>query len=147
MEGLLFAHANPFGDWRYINSVGDHVECVDELTRRGLRAGIFGHTHRSRLYEHPAGTGATDEHPVRASLPRAQAGAIVANAGSVGQPRNRTARSTILSVDVTDEGLQFEVHDVDYDVHQHVDELLAMPLPDATKQRLARFFHLGADNP
>jgi len=142
-EGLLFAHANPFGDWRYVNSVADHAESAERLHERGFHAGVFGHTHRSRLYAHPRGTGATDDHPRTESLGKAGDEVVVANAGSVGQPRNRTATSTFLTIDVSPSAYAFDIHTVAYDVHQHVASVLALPLPAATTQRLAGFFHTG----
>jgi predicted phosphodiesterase len=52
LDDVLFAHANPyaFGDWSYINSDVDAAGAARTLGDRGFVAGVFGHTHRQKLY-------------------------------------------------------------------------------------------------
>ena len=116
----LFAHANPFGfrDYRYLNSAEDHAAAVQALAERDLHLGVFGHTHRPLWIPGPI---------------------TLANAGSVGQPRDAQG-SVILRVNLQRDAVTGAFERLAYDVEAHVKELLRTPLPDATKQRLCGFF-------
>lgn len=140
-EGVLFAHANPWGDWRYLSAVADQAEAGATLQAQGHAAGVFGHTHRTRLYHHPVGTGGTDEHPVSGQVARdGHEGVLVANAGSVGQPRSRRGGSSLLVVDIDRDTVRMTHRPVVYDVAAHVRQVRALPLPEAALDRLCGYF-------
>lgn len=139
-EHLLFAHANPWGDWRYLNGAAAHEEAADALADRGFRAGVFGHTHRSRLFHLPSRTGADDDHDLERTMAWRDGETLVINAGSVGQPRNARRVSTIAVLDTSETGIDARIVELDYDVRAHLDALAALPLSDATRRRLAAYF-------
>ncbi len=86
--GILFSHANPFGqgDWEYLNSAATCARAAEVLRDRGHLAGVFGHTHRMAWYRLAAGEG-------RGFVP-ATAGRLdgafthVLNPGAIGQVRD-----------------------------------------------------------
>jgi predicted phosphodiesterase len=151
-DDLLVAHANPFGadsrgvpSWRYVRMPQDHEDAGAALRRRGLRVGVFGHTHRARVVECPSGAGLAEE---RTSLqgwrPARAQDALVINVGSVGQPRNVTATSTVGFMSrrgpahdlVTD----IAIEPLSYDVAGHLDSLRQAPLGTRTISSLTAFF-------
>ncbi len=121
LDGVLFSHANPFGtgDWTYLNHPPELEEARVALAQRGLRAGVFGHTHRPYW-----GGGAP----------------IVGNAGSVGQPRDSRAESVLLRLVLSPEAVTASFEPIAYDVQAHVATLEACGLGESTIARLAGFF-------
>ncbi|WP_068078281.1 metallophosphoesterase family protein [Novosphingobium lentum] len=71
-DGMLFAHANPFGfgDWTPLGDEAALEAATCRLEERGFRCGVFGHVHRPTRHCNAAGI---ESHVV----------------GSIGQPRNR----------------------------------------------------------
>lgn len=132
-DGVLFAHANPFGigDWTYLNHPDDRTRAAETLAARGFDLGVFGHTHRARWGETDgiAGTSTTSERKAP----------IVANAGSVGQPRNMRAEAIVLRLELHPGSAAAHFEPVTYDVQAHVAGLPAS-LSDRTRDRLASFF-------
>lgn len=123
-EGMLFAHANPFGprDWTYLNSDALRVAARSRLASRGLSLGVFGHTHRAF----------TDFSPnVR-----------LANPGSIGQPRDALGTSTWLLIDYSAEAATLNLKPVTYDVLSHVSGLRNSGLSGPTSERLVSFFQM-----
>jgi len=123
MGRAFFAHANPFavGDFRYLNTDDDYSAAVEVLGERGARLGVFGHTHR----------------------PLWRPGSIaIANAGSVGQPRDIQG-SVILRLHIDGDTVSAKFEPVEYDVNAHLAALQRTGLPDATVKRLCYFFQQG----
>jgi predicted phosphodiesterase len=122
-NGVLFSHANPFGarDWTYLNDDAQYVRAAQVLAGRGFRAGVFGHTHRAKLF----GVGEAT---------------LVANSGSVGQPRAKPAIATVLRLAIEQRAVDAVVEPVDYDVTGHIASIDRMPLSEPTRQRLRGFF-------
>jgi len=120
LGSALFAHANPFGpgDFRYLNSEDDCAAAVEALERRRATLGVFGHTHRAAWR---------------------QGEVILANAGSVGQPRDARG-SLILRVTLANGTARGSFEPIDYDVQGHVAELRRAELPETTIARLVSFF-------
>ncbi|HEX6588849.1 MAG TPA: metallophosphoesterase family protein [Longimicrobiales bacterium] len=139
-RGIRFGHANPFGrdDWRYLNTIEDHVAALAELERGGHALGVFGHTHRARLFSSgPDGTGLSFV-PQAHLRPGAGVGYIV-NAGSVGQPRDRPRTVHVLLIDATTDGYDVRFVPFDYDVAAHIRSLERAPLSPETIRRLVGF--------
>lgn len=147
-ERALFAHANPWFDrpsagarWAYLTSSEDHRLAAEVLRSRRLSVGVFGHTHRSRIIEFPSELGLDDPDRMAATwVPQSDTDVLLLNAGSVGQPRNRQAVSTLLELEGDRDGWTVEVHPVEYDVEAHLATLQRLPVSDAAQARLARFF-------
>ena len=127
VEGLLFAHANPFpyGDWTYLNTEPELRRAAATLEGGGSHIGVFGHTHRRRAVSIRDGAVvlapellASDGQPV-----------VVLNPGSVGQPR-RSGSS----------GLRVTFTDLRYDVAAHTRAIAASDLSEQTKARLLGYF-------
>ena len=148
LQGVLFAHANPWFDrsqhglrWAYLNSDADHRRAADVLRERDLHVGVFGHTHRSRIVEFPSGDGLGDDQRETGEWRRAhERSVLLLNAGSVGQPRNARSVSTILELEGEPGRWHVRVHPLTYDVSAHLDRLHQVPMPLEYRQRLARFF-------
>jgi predicted phosphodiesterase len=117
----VFAHANPFGfgDFRYLNNDQDINDARSALTRRGATLGVFGHTHRAHWTPGPT---------------------VVANAGSVGQPRDAAAQSVFLRIEIDGPATTGTIEPIHYDVQAHLDELRRSGLPEDTIARLGSFF-------
>jgi predicted phosphodiesterase len=122
MDGLLAAHANPFsrGDWSYLREAPDMFAALDALTKRGFRAGIFGHTHRFR--NHEAG------------------GRSVTTVGSVGQPRDAARASEWTLIQWAKDKVRAERRCVDVDWGTLVSAIRATGLSDKAKDRICRFY-------
>ena len=87
------------------------------IEKRGLSVGIFGHTHRPFWR-----SGAT----------------VVANAGSVGQPRG--CAPVILRVRFQRGRVSGHFETIDYDVNGHLRALRESGLTESTIYRLCEFF-------
>jgi predicted phosphodiesterase len=138
-DRAIAAHANPYGksDWRYLNSLNNHVEAGMALGRRSLDVGVFGHTHRPRFFDgvRPLGAVPFDE-PLEAS----RGNPIVINAGAVGQPRDGTGQAVLLRLTLTGETVRAMFERVAYDRAAHIAAVRAANLSGATIERLVRFF-------
>ena len=138
-DRAIAAHANPYGksDWRYLNSLDNHVEAAVALAQRSLDVGVFGHTHRPRFFDgvRPLGAVPFDE-PLEAS----RGTPIVINAGAVGQPRDGTGQAVLLRLTLTEQAVRATFERVAYDLAAHIAAVRAAKLPSATIERLVRFF-------
>ena len=145
IDDVVFSHANPFAprDWRYLNSDQDHADAASRLAARGLGCGVFGHTHRARIFERRAdgtegfvaatgSTGATDAARV-----------LVLNPGSVGQPRERGAGSSCLRLDLDRPAKDVTIIPIDYATDAHVASIASSTMSDRTKAKLVEFFAAG----
>jgi len=142
IDDMLFSHANPFSprDWRYLNSAHDYALAADRLEARGLRGGVFGHTHRARVFERRAdGTEAFVGPTVAFDAPRT----LVVNPGSVGQPRERGAKSSCLRLDLTPSQKVVEIIPIEYATDAHVAAIAQSTMTDRTKAQLIQFFAEG----
>jgi predicted phosphodiesterase len=140
LEGVYFAHANPFGDWTYLNRRADQTRAADVVASLGCSVAVFGHTHRSRIVEFPGALGWDDDE--RRELQRCMASGevLLLNTGSVGQPRNRSCAATLLSLDMDGPKVDASIIDLDWDVAGHLEALARAPLSPETIAKLVRFF-------
>jgi predicted phosphodiesterase len=139
-DGVLIAHANPFGgnDWTYLNALEQHQRAATILAARGLRAGVFGHTHRPRWFVGDPQT-ATDVDLLTTLVATVDT-TLVANAGAVGQPRDQQKRSVILRLAIESDRIEGVFEPVAYDVSAHLADVRRAGLPHATTEKLCSFF-------
>ena len=139
IEDVLVSHAGPFGrgDWTYVAPLAEHQRAAEQLALRGLRGGVFGHTHRARWFTGDATQATADvelDHTYRADK------TLVANAGAIGQPRDKRGQAVLLRLELRPECVAGSFEPVNYDVAAHVDALRNLPLPSTTIERLCSFF-------
>lgn len=143
--GLLLAHANPFpyGDWTYLNAPAEVASAARVLQGEGAAVGVFGHTHRASLaLLGPDGqlhlSAPAADQRLELPLGPAPGGAslVIANPGSVGQPRDAARASTVLFLERTGQGLGLEYARVCYDVDAHKGGIMTAALSPATKAKL-----------
>ena len=94
---VYFSHANPFlyGDWSYIEKPQELYRSFQELRKKRVFSGVFGHSHRqlfigskkNTLYEMDAYSSNVD------NLDQ-----LIINAGSIGQPRGEGLGYVILEI-------------------------------------------------
>ena len=137
-EGIFFAHANPFGqgDWTYLNDEAEHRRAAGRLERGAWRAGVFGHTHRPRLYDARAAAFL----PIPTSGRPLGAGTRVANAGSIGQPRGSGPREVVLRIEVAPAATTWSFDPLDYDVAAHCRAISGSSLPPEVRDRCLGYF-------
>ncbi|WP_158266610.1 metallophosphoesterase family protein [Allosphingosinicella deserti] len=121
VDGLLMAHANPYqpGDWSYLRAPEDLIAACSRLADRGLRAGLFGHTHRFATQE---------SH-----------GSSVTTLGSVGQPRDAGHTSEWSLVDWTKGKMALQRHRVAVEWGTIIRAVRATGLSDKTKDRICGY--------
>lgn len=123
-EDALFAHANPFGygDWTYLSDDCALERAADELSRKGLRWGFFGHLHRPLQYK--------------------TATACVNVLGSIGQPRSREHPHPQWSmIELIQGEISIESHDVNFAPAAHCAVIQqTAELTQATRNMLCRYF-------
>lgn len=84
---IYFAHANPYeyGNWQYVEKTEAVSDAFIELRRRECSIGIFGHSHRQKIFE------ASDNEVIckspEGSVSLRDDKSYIINAGSIGQPR------------------------------------------------------------
>ncbi len=137
LDGVFFAHANPFayGDWSYLNTEANFRRAASALQVRGMRAGIFGHTHRARIL---TVADKVLDHGQRARLEGGDT--VIANPGSCGQPRDARRESSMMRMDIAPDALDIAILPVNYDLTAFRTRMDATALSDATKTRLLEFF-------
>lgn len=143
------AHANPhgFGNWGYLNTETEVRAAADVLMGKQVKMGVFGHSHRPGIMvltqdgqlkdlgaTHTFSAGGYESIQM-----------IIANPGSVGQPRGRPPYPTFLSlVHDSNMGVKLELHKVDYDYEKHIMGIEKSRISPDTKKILVNF-HRGND--
>lgn len=140
IDGIYYSHANPFeiGNWSYLNSIQDVEEAFKALKNMGVYAGIFGHTHRPRLYSYSCGEVYRHDLPI---APFELLGDVsyCINAGSIGQPRDKEKNFCFPIIDYGNT-LSLRFVDFEYDVSGFISEIECSPLSLETKHELLKFF-------
>jgi predicted phosphodiesterase len=141
--GLLFSHANPYaaGPWEYVDTLADHSKAADAVRRRGLGAGIFGHTHRIRWYRRATGgdgafridrEGVLDAESVH-----------IFNAGAIGQPRDAAdpdPHVLWIEVEPVSANARFSFQRLSYDTAAHLRAVGGTGMSPETVRRITGFF-------
>ena len=140
-DSMIFAHANPFGDWRYLNNTGDLRDAAASVYTMGLSVGVFGHTHRSCVNRVRPGSNLESACSWGVTWrPAARDEVLLVNAGSVGQPRHQNAISSMLEIEIDDHGVRPTIHELRYDVSAHLAATQGLPFDEETRRRLCSFF-------
>lgn len=148
MAGVFFAHANPFtyGDWSYLNRPEDLERAARRLHARKHQFGIFGHTHRSKIYSLDRSDNSNTLLPVvldkparRFTLNRGN-NIFIADVGSVGQPRGDDKTAKFAMLETAKDAIQIDFVRLDYDVAAHCQAVAQSNMSDQTKQKLLGFF-------
>ncbi len=118
----LIAHANPYapGDWRYLAACEDAKAAGAAIADRGLRWGIFGHTHRFRRFD--------------------EGDLSVFTLGSLGQPRDPLGTPEWAMVELSGDRIEVSRRRIPMDREAHRSAIQATSMSQATKDRLCAFF-------
>jgi predicted phosphodiesterase len=107
---------------------------AEHLMRQTTPYGLVGHTHLPQVFRQTARDIEAWRPSDGESLELGEAH-LVANPGSVGQPRDGDARAAYAVIDTESERLTF--HRVAYDIEKTQSKMRAVGLPDALWQRLS----------
>ena len=136
LADMVFVHANPYNPrgWRYVM---DRKYALRSFAATSCRHLFIGHSHRPLVI--------TRKHLLAVDL-QAAAGSIkigvndtrrrIINCGSIGQPRDRDARSCYLIFDSRKQVLEF--YRVDYDTEKTAKAIQAAGLPLSLSKRLLK---------
>jgi predicted phosphodiesterase len=142
--GTLMAHANPFeyGNWGYLRDSASFGKAARCLQAGECVLGLFGHTHRHRVYV--SGPGERDGGIVSCAkeldLP-AQAGTIVAaTVAAIGQPRDACKTASILLAEPFAQGVSLRSIAVECDLTAHLAAIGNSGMSEGTVAKLTSYF-------
>jgi predicted phosphodiesterase len=143
IKQFLFSHANPFGfnKWQYLNTEAEHASASEELLKRGIRVGVFGHTHRTKWYRYVDNNGVFKSD----KFSNLDHSAVhILNAGSIGQPRDKCNLGvSVLWLTIPNDPVStpsFKLQSFSWDVAGHMQSLDTSLLSSATKVQLSKYF-------
>ena len=156
--GVLFSHANFFcldsdaPNWSYVNTLADHSRQIEILSRHEFRLGVLGHTHRARLFSLAPGLGGNSVlrldglHQIGKCFDLAEYPCSVANAGSIGQPRDKLgsnpANPAWMLVELDQHGsASITYMPFLYNCDSHLQDLFRSPLSPFCVKKLTSFFN------
>lgn len=133
IDNFTLAHASPrYPIWEYLL---DTYTADANFDYFDTEICLVGHTHVPVLYHHTNGAGSTSalipEPNIQIQLPTR----VIANPGSVGQPRDRDPRAAYVIFDT--ESYTWDYHRVVYDISSVQARMEKFQLPDRHIRRLA----------
>jgi predicted phosphodiesterase len=132
-DNIYFSHANPYGDcWEYVNDIYDFQAAARKIKKMGHLAGVFGHSHRSKCFS-------LKTHDLQ-YINEISDDIFILNPGSVGQPREKPIKTSLMRLSSHNNKLWAEIELVKYDMQEHVNDLINSTLSDTTKTILVSFF-------
>lgn len=135
-NNILFSHANPYGNcWEYVKDIYDFREAANKIKNMKHIAGVFGHTHRSKLF--------SNKQLELQEIKDNSDDIFILNPGSIGQPRGDAFQGSFLRVSSYENRLWAEIEPIQYDVKGHINDLIASSLSDNTKLVLTSFYTKG----
>ena len=151
--GVLFSHANFFfldsvkSDWSYVNTHADHCRQIEILSQNKFRLGVLGHTHRPRLFSQTSGAAGDSVlrfdgvHQTGECFDLVAYPCSVANAGSIGQPRDKLlSNPTWMLVELDQHGpVGITYIPYVYDRNSHLRDLACSNLTPYSLQKLTSF--------
>ncbi len=142
---ILFSHANPFGDWKYITTDEDFVRASRELCKRGFEIGIFGHNHipKIRLMNKLEGTILKNNY--QTTLPIAETlETIIVTTGSAGMPRShhpdQMQQPALLFLHFEKAKLDIQLEKINYSEEAQKLTIENSTLSPATKNKLKNMY-------
>jgi len=142
LDKVYFAHANPFeyGNWKYLNDEKDILKAAGYLGKKGVKVGIFGHTHRNRKYiieENSVNCISSVINEFKFNDNRK----LILNAGSIGQPRGSSPNYTTLKI--SNNSIICEDRNVVFDNKAVVKQIYSATLSIETKNELSSFWGIN----
>ena len=94
---VYFSHANPFsyGDWSYVEKSKDLQKSFEELRKKDVFAGVFGHSHRQLFIGNKKNT-LNKINSYSANVDDVDQ--LIINAGTIGQPRGKGIGYLLLNI-------------------------------------------------
>jgi predicted phosphodiesterase len=135
-ENIYISHANPYSpsSWDYINTLQDHQNARNALLNNNFKIGIFGHTHRPKIYNYKENL--LNEVNSSKSF-QLEEGVI--NTGSIGQPRGiNKIFGLILSPN--DKIRDFEFFEIPISFKDVAEKILTTNLSLDTKIKINKFY-------
>lgn len=134
IDGVLFAHANPFGgnDWAYVESAETLERARAVLHERAFRAGVFGHTHRPRWNGAVVDEGSHDW--------RDRDEPLIANVGAIGQPRDQFGLGWVARFTLEAQAITCAYGSITYDLAAHLKIVNSAGLQPETVAQIVAFF-------
>jgi len=137
---VYFSHANPFsyGDWSYIEKPKDMHRSFQELRKKNVFAGVFGHSHRqlfigskkNSLYEMDAYS--SDVNNIDQ---------LIINTGSIGQPRGKGIGYVLLEIK-NDKLLKASFEKIKINFENSIDLIRQTKLSQETKKKLIDYLEV-----
>jgi predicted phosphodiesterase len=141
-DTVYFSHANPYevNDWRYLNTEEDYSLALDEIKKKSHNLGVFGHTHRRRLFiEYSSGErdfNATCDVVLKLQSEKSYG---VLNVGSVGQPRGDNSPS-ISWVEIQNSEIVVSTQFFTYEIERHLSRLDEVPVSEEAMLKIKSYF-------
>lgn len=138
-NGIYFSHANPYkiNDWKYLNTTEDYSSALDKLKEMSMNLGVFGHTHRRRIFIEDVGGERGFKKENNVVLNNKNNGIL--NVGSIGQPRGEQ-ESTISLLKVKDREIIIETKHFKYDVKSYLRKVDNLQITVETKTKMKSYF-------
>ncbi len=137
---VYFSHANPFsfGDWSYIEKKQDLHRSFQELLKKKVFSGVFGHSHRQlfigkkkeTLYEmdgYSSNLNNIDQ--------------LIINVGSIGQPRGRGIGYSLLEIK-NDKLFRASFEKIKINFENSIDLIRQTKLSQETKKKLTEYLEM-----
>lgn len=152
---VIFSHANfsaldsDAADWSYVNTLQEHLAQLLILAERRVRLGVLGHTHRSRCFSLRSSrvSDKTENCVSRVIQLDAQMNlsgyqCSIANAGSIGQPRERSRPDPAwLLIEFEDLSVtKVTFVSFEYSIETHLNDISGSELSLSCIRRLSSFF-------
>ena len=139
-DGIFLAHANAFeyANWSYLNTEQEFADNLTRLKEKGVKGGIFGHSHRAKYRLSDDAGQLADVELLPRDLTVDAGQTFAATNGSLGQPRGMAA--SYLLLETGEAGTRLQSIELDYDVAAHCKEIAESTLSEATKARLLGYY-------
>ncbi len=133
-NNILYSHANPYDDWRYLNTDLEIQEAANFIKDNNFKCGVFGHNHRSMCYS------LQQNKKIDCIVDSSTDDIYILNPGSLGQPRSQPPISTLLELFIEGNKISADIIPVIYNIQHQLDSISKSSLSDFTKSKLISFF-------
>jgi predicted phosphodiesterase len=91
VNSIYISHSNPYsyGNWTYLNNEKEYIKAFNELERKKIDIGIFGHTHRASKVKYNKETKEISQNEELNNCKMNNKYKFILNSGSIGQPRGK----------------------------------------------------------